>query len=167
MAGITIAINLRNYQNSMLETIANYRLIADNLHTSAQPTVDEIEKLKEAGIDIVINLARPDSPNAISNEAQLVENNGMRYIPIPVDFENPTLTDLKKFFATMNENTNQCKLVHCARNWRVSCFVYLYRVIQQGCDNRTAKEDMLSVWQPDKIWQSFIDESLSNSGSMK
>ena len=164
---MNIAQNLRLYQNTMFENISNYRLIADNLHTSAQPTIDELEKIKQAGVDVVINLARPDSPNAISNEAQLVEKNGMHYIHIPVDFENPTLTDLKQFFQAMDQYNDQTKLVHCACNYRASCFVYLYRIIKQNTGKALAEADMLSVWQPDDTWQTFIDCCLQKTNLLK
>jgi len=145
----------------MLETIYNYHQISDKLHTSAQPTVEEFETIKKSGIEIVINLARADSPNAIVNEAQIVQENDLHYIHIPVDFKKPDTTDLELFFHAMDQHSDKSTLVHCAMNWRVSCFVYLYRVIKQDCDNETAKQDMLSIWQPDETWQSFIDDCLS------
>ncbi len=40
-------------------------------------------------------------------------------------------------------------------------FVYLYQVIKQGDDMETAKQDLLAVWQPDAIWQVFIDDRLT------
>jgi protein tyrosine phosphatase (PTP) superfamily phosphohydrolase (DUF442 family) len=147
----------------MLETIKNYRKITDKLHTAAQPTVDEFKTIKQADIEIVINLARADSPNAIVNEAQIVQENDMHYINIPVDFKKPDTADLELFFNAMDQHSDKVTLVHCAYNWRASCFVYLYRVIKQDCDDEAAKQDMLAVWQPDETWQSFIDDCLSNA----
>jgi protein tyrosine phosphatase (PTP) superfamily phosphohydrolase (DUF442 family) len=151
----------------MLETIKNYRKITDKLHTAAQPTVDEFESIKQAGIEVVINLARADSPDAIINEVQIAQENGLDYINIPVDFKKPDRADLSLFFNTMEQHIDNTILVHCAFNWRVSCFVYLYRVIKQDCDNETAKQDMLAIWQPDETWQSFIDDCLSDPENIK
>ena len=151
----------------MLETIKNYRKITDKLHTAAQPTVDEFESIKQAGIEVVINLARADSPDAIINEVQIAQENGLDYINIPVDFKKPERSDLSQFCYTMEQHINNTILVHCAFNWRVSCFVYLYRVIKQNCDNETAKQDMLAVWQPDETWQGFIDDCLSAPENIK
>ena len=86
----------------------------------------------------------------------------MDYIHIPVDFKKPETGDLVRFFQAMNQNKEKNILVHCAYNWRVSSFVYLYRVITQDCDEDTAKQDMLDVWDPDETWQSFIDACLAN-----
>lgn len=77
----------------MLETIKNFHQISETLHTSAQPTVAEFEAIKQAGVEIVINLARSDSPDAIVNEIQIAQENGLHYINIPVDFKNPDTAD--------------------------------------------------------------------------
>lgn len=159
----SIATNSRPSPDNMLENIKNYRKITDQLHTAAQPTVDEFNFIRQAGIELVINLAQSDSPNAIANEAQIAQDNGLDYIHIPVDFKKPDTEDLALFFNTMAQHTDKTILVHCAFNWRVSCFVYLYRVIKKNCDNETARQDMLSVWQPDETWQTFIRQCLTNT----
>ncbi|MCG8378286.1 MAG: protein tyrosine phosphatase family protein [Proteobacteria bacterium] len=123
--------------------------------------------IKDSGIEIVINLARADSPNAIINEAQIVQENEMHYIHIPVDFKKPDIADLELFFKAMDEHNDKNTLVHCAYNWRVSSFVYLYRIIKQGKDDETAKQDMLAIWQPDETWQTFIDECVSKAEQLK
>lgn len=149
----------------MLETINNYQKISNQLHTSAQPDVEEFGIIKQAGIEIVINLARADSPNAIINEAKIVHDNNMDYINIPVDFENPKSSDLELFFTAMERHNDMRILVHCACNWRVSCFIYLYRIIKLNCNSDIAKKDMLTIWQPNEVWQSFISNVMQNEES--
>ncbi len=112
----------------MLESLNNYQLISNKLHSSAQPTVADFKMIKEAGIACVINLARVDSPNAIINEAQVVEENDLHYVRIPVDFKKPAVHDLEFFFNTMEQHNDKSILVHCAYNWRVSYFIYLYPI---------------------------------------
>ncbi len=160
-------MTLRHYQNNMLETIRQYRKINDKLHTSAQPLAEEFKSVKRAGVEMVINLARTDSPGAIANEEKIVKQNELDYIHIPVDFKNPVITELKSFFNVMEEHSDKNILVHCAYNWRVSCFVYLYRILKQECDLEAAKNDMLAIWTPDDTWQTFIDSCLSNSDNLK
>ena len=159
--------NSRNWQNAMLENINSYHRISDRLHTSAQPDAEQFKDIRQAGIEIIINLARADSPRAISNEAEIVQNNNMHYINIPVDFDNPALEDLKQFFKVMEQYGDMTMLVHCACNWRVSSFVYLYRIIKQNVDKGIAKKDMLAIWKPDKVWQSFIDRCLSQADNLQ
>lgn len=151
----------------MLETIKQYQKINDKLHTSAQPLAEEFKSIKQAGVEMVINLARIDSPGAIANEAEIVQQNELDYIHIPVDFKNPEAADLRSFFNTMEQNDGKSIWVHCAYNWRVSCFVYLYRIIKQDCDHETARQDMLAIWNPDDTWQAFIDTCLSDIDNLK
>ena len=44
---------------------------------------------------------------------------------------------------------------------RVSAFVYLYRVLRQGVDESTARNDLHRIWQPNPTWQAFIDTALA------
>ncbi len=141
----------------MLNKLKNYYKISEMLHTSAQPTVDQFSIIKDSNIEAIINLAKTDSPDAIENEAEIVNKNAMDYIHIPVDFEKPSTNELESFFNTMEQFSDKNVLVHCAYNWRVSCFIYLYRVVKKNVVKEIAEKDMLNVWQPNKRWQSFIN----------
>jgi len=48
--------------------------------------------------------------------------------------------------------------VHCALNWRVSTFIYLYKVKQLGHSHDVAYSELLKVWTPNDAWQKFINE---------
>jgi protein tyrosine phosphatase (PTP) superfamily phosphohydrolase (DUF442 family) len=144
----------------MLKELKNYYKISEMLHTSAQPTIDQFSRIKDSDIEIIINLAEINSPDAIENEAEIVYKNSMDYIHIPVDFEKPSDDELKSFFNIMAQQSSKNILVHCAYNWRVSCFVYLYRVLKQDVLEEIAKKDMLNVWQPNETWESFIINSI-------
>lgn len=145
-----------------LEGIQNYYRIGDTIATAGQPTVDQFNAVKEANFDLIINLALSDSPEAIENENELVEKLGMDYVHIPVNFEAPTLSELKRFFAVMDQHKNEQIFIHCALNLRVSVFLFLYRTIR--CDYPVAEaiNDLHAVWQPDATWQSFIDSVLAH-----
>ena len=144
----------------MLKELKNYYKISEMLHTSAQPTIDQFSRIKDSDVEIIINLAEINSPDAIENEAEIVYKNSMDYIHIPVDFEKPSDDELKSFFNIMAQQSSKNILVHCAYNWRVSCFVYLYRVLKQDVLEEIAKKDMLNVWQPNETWESFIINSI-------
>tara|TARA_R110000782_G_scaffold166829_1_gene258772 strand:+ start:3736 stop:4197 length:462 start_codon:yes stop_codon:yes gene_type:complete len=151
----------------MLENIKTYRRISKSLHTAAQPSTDQFQSIKQAGVDMIVNLALSDSPDAINNESEIVQECKMNYVHIPVDFKQPKLIDLKRYFQSMEQNKDKNVLVHCAYNWRASCFVYLYRVIKQDCDDDIAKQDMLAIWEPDTTWQSFINTCLANKDDLR
>ena len=139
-----------------------YRFLAhsDNLGTAGQPTAVQFDAVKAAGYEVVINLAMGDTPRDLPNEAQLLAEHGLDYIHIPVVFEQPTETDLARFFEAMDANQDKKCFVHCIANARVSAFVLLYQVLRQGIDLEEARATMHKIWEPSATWQTFIDKSL-------
>jgi protein tyrosine phosphatase (PTP) superfamily phosphohydrolase (DUF442 family) len=144
-----------------LSDIYNFLTISDDLGTAGQPTAEQLAAVKEAGYDVVINLALGTTPRDLPNEADLVARHGMDYIHIPVVFDKPTEADLERFFAAMDENRDKKCFVHCIANMRVSAFVFLYRVLRQGVAPDEARAMMNRLWQPNAVWQKFIDETLA------
>ncbi len=147
-----------------LEDILNYLPLAADLATAGQPTETQLLAIKQAGYEVVINLATSTSTNALPDEAGLVAALGMTYVPIPVLWDNPTLDDLQVFFGALDTYAGRKTFVHCVLNWRVSTFMYLYRVIRLGVPHETAVWDMLSIWEPDEIWSQFIADAFEFYG---
>lgn len=144
-----------------MDQLKNFLKISENIGTAGQPTEAQFSAIKEAGYEVVVNLAMPNSTNAIPNEGELVTSQNMIYIHIPVKWDAPTRKDLAYFFEIMKANESKKILVHCALNMRVSAFIYLFRVICQGVTPNDAKEQLYQIWQPDQVWQEFIDNELS------
>ena len=67
-----------------MKDIYHYQVLDENLSSSGMPTVDQMKEVAEAGVQLVINLAPHDAPNAIPDEGELVNSLGMEYINIPV-----------------------------------------------------------------------------------
>lgn len=145
----------------VLGDVVNYLEISELLGTGGQPTAEQFSDIKGAEYEVVVNLAMPDSTNALPNEAELVSQQGMEYVQIPVVWEVPKDEDLDRFFQTMAQNRARKVFVHCVVNWRVSCFVYLYRVIELGVAIKVARQSLLRIWNPDPVWRSFVERSLA------
>ncbi|MDR3576915.1 MAG: protein tyrosine phosphatase family protein [Anaerolineaceae bacterium] len=155
-------------QNNNLQDIYNFRPISAVLGSAGQPERDQFAAIQSAGYQVVINLAMPDSTRAIPEEASLVREQGLEYVYIPVVWVEPQPSDLAAFFRAMDERQDKKIFVHCAMNFRASAFVFLYRVMRQGVPLETARQDMLEIWEPNDIWQRFINGALAHSaGSSK
>ena len=150
----------------MPSQIHNFLQLSEQIGTGGQPTAEQFAHLQQAGYEVVINLALPDSPQALPDERAVVESQGMNYIQIPVEFDNPKLTDAELFLEAMAANENQQVFVHCVANMRVSAFMYVYRVLQQGVNEAVARQDLNKIWQPNQTWQSWIDQMI-NSPEMR
>ena len=143
-----------------IDKISNYFALPMSLGTSGQPTVDQFTAIQAAGFDVVINLAMPDSDNALPNEGALVSENGMTYVHIPVPWEAPDANHLAQFFGVMDAMLAQNKKVwvHCAANYRASAFTYKYLTISQGLSEPQSTTPLLTKWLPymDETWQGIM-----------
>jgi [ribosomal protein S5]-alanine N-acetyltransferase len=140
----------------------NARPVFDNLWTSGQLSARDIERLPEFGIDAVVNLALPSASNALPGEAEAVAGQGMTFVQIPVPWEKPEPRHLQQFIGVMDAFGGRTVWVHCALNFRVSAFVYLYRRLRLGEAHEAALHPLRTVWRPNPVWQAFIEQSLLN-----
>lgn len=139
----------------------NTHQVFDWLWTSGQPSEADILQFPRHGIETVINLALPTSPNALPREAEIVTGLDMNYFHIPVIWEFPDHDQLRLFFHLMTVCKGTPTWVHCAKNMRVSVFVYLYRKLHLHESDEAAAFPLREVWQPDNVWRRFMDEALS------
>ncbi len=141
----------------MLEDILAYLPIHGNLATGGQITYEQIPLLKEAGFEVVINLAPADEERNAS-EGFLVTQKGMSYVQIPVSWQEPAERDLQMFFDVMEANQDRKVFVHCFANMRVSAFVYLYRTLKQGVSEEEAKAALHKIWDSasEERWAQWV-----------
>ncbi|GAB4426288.1 MAG: hypothetical protein Kow002_15640 [Anaerolineales bacterium] len=149
-----------------LDEMINFVRLSENLLTSGQPDEDDFREAAQAGVQAVINLARPDSDFALPNEAEIVRALGMDYVHIPVDWENPTRQKLEQFWAEMEAREGQKLLVHCALNYRVSAFTALWKALKLGEEPGKAFQHVHEIWEPKDypIWDDFIRHVLADGG---
>ncbi len=145
-----------------LEEIRNFLALSDTILTGGQPTKEQLAAAAQAGVQAVINLALPTSDNALPDEAATVRSLGMEYIHIPVMWDQPQRSNLERFMNEMEARQEQKLLVHCALNYRVSCFVALWRFLRHGWDAVQVYDFMHQVWDPQEypVWKAFTEEYL-------
>ncbi len=135
--------------------------VFDWLWSSGQLSEKDIASLPALGIEAVINLALPTSSNALPGEAEFITGQGIAYIQIPVEWERPELHQLQQFFGTLKAFEGRKVWVHCAKNMRVSAFIYLYRRLCLAESEEASAHPMQEVWVPNDTWQAFIRKALS------
>ncbi|MBT9568112.1 MAG: protein tyrosine phosphatase family protein [Thiobacillus sp.] len=138
----------------------NTHRVFDWLWSSGQLSETDIARLPGLGFDAVINLALPSSSNALAGEADYVTREGLDYVQIPVEWEHPELDQLIRFFGVLKAYEGRKTWVHCARNMRVSAFVFLYRRLCLAESPVDAMHPLKAVWRPNPVWQQFIDRVL-------
>lgn len=127
------------------------------LWTSGQISPQDIARLPSLQIAAVINLAPPTSSNALAGEAERITRQGIAYVQIPVEWEAPQPLQFEQFVAGVNMFKGSKVWVHYAKNMRVSAFTYLYRKLVLGEQDDTATFPMRAIWEPNPVWQTFIE----------
>ena len=134
------------------------------LSSSAQPNQAWLARAKEAGYEMVVNLAPPKSSGSIELEGAIVAGQGLVYVNIPVNFSAPTQRDFEIFSAVLKAGAERRILVHCQVNMRGSSFVLLYRAIHEQANVEELTGKLKTVWVPDGVWHDFIVSTLKQYG---
>lgn len=130
--------------------------------TSGKIVAEDVARLAEIGVRHVINLAMPDSDDALDGEAGLMAAAGIAYTHIPVPFDAPDEGHFDAFVTAFEDDAEPVH-VHCIANMRVSAFLYRYHRDHAGMPESEARALMHRIWSPDvgdhptlKPWAAFI-----------
>ena len=147
-----------------MKDIYNYQFLGEKLSSSGMPTAEQFKEMSEAGVQVVINLAPHDVPNALQKEDELAADLGIEYLNIPVIWRAPASEKLVQFMDAMDANKGKKIHVHCEANYRASAFIMMYRVLRLGWKKEEAVPIMEKMWNPEDfaVWQKFIDSHLEN-----
>ena len=82
----------------------------------------------------------------------------MAYYHIPVEWENPQLSDFTAFEQVIEKAGSTKMLIHCAANFRVTAFYGLYAMKHLGWTEAQAEQLRAPVWSGSNysIWEEFI-----------
>ncbi len=108
-----------------------------NLVTGGQPTAAHFEALKQAGLEVVLDIRDPMEPRQF-DEAELVQSLGMEYVNVPVS--GGTLTDetLERLLTLIRDNESRSVLLHCSSGNRVWGPVIPHLVLDLGFGDEEA-----------------------------
>lgn len=141
-----------------MQDLINFHPITDRIGTAGQPTREQLSQVAEAGYQVVVNLAMPDSDNAIAEEGSVVSSLGMAYVHLPVPFDAPGPEHLRRFIGVMKALRGDRVFVHCAVNARVSAFMFKYLTLCEGSSEEAATSPLLHRWLPemDEAWRGIM-----------
>ena len=150
-----------------IEEAYNFRRFDERLTTSGVVTVEQLHDLRRGGYDAVINLLPDSHEHAVPGEARIVEELGLDYVSIPVDFDAPTHADLVAFTEAMDTRAGRRVHVHCAANYRVSAFLALYLLGNRALSEPQADALVHDVWDPyaRPAWNEFMMDEVARARS--
>jgi len=128
------------------EDIRNWRRRADGITTSGKLEPGDPARLAAIGVRHVVNLALDSHPEALADEAALLDALGIAYTHIPVPFDAPTPDHVAALAGALAAHPGPAH-VHCIMNWRVTAFFYLIDRAA-GVPEPKARARMAMVWNP-------------------
>ena len=146
----------------MVEDLRNFLCLSEKLISSGMPTAEQLNSVAESGVQVVINLVLPTSDGALQNEENLVTALGMKYINIPVLWNNPTRENLEDFMKAMDTYNESNIFVHCQANYHATGFITMDRILRLGWERDQAMKDLQKIWNPADypVWEKFIDNNI-------
>lgn len=121
--------------------IPSFLKLTDKVWTGGQPSMEQLAKLKEGGIKVIINL-RPPSEHGGEREAAKVKELGLSYFNIPIVYREPQPEDADDFLKLTDEQLkNGPVFIHCAAGIRVAAFWMIRRVLRDGWEFDKAQEE--------------------------
>ena len=141
-----------------IENSYNYKFVNAFVTTSGVVGANRLKDLAPEGYEVVVNLLPNESEYAVENEEQIVEAQGVKYVYIPVDFKNPTLSDYEQFVSALDQAKERKTHIHCAANYRVSVFYGLYAESRGLWSQSESEEFIQSLWSPQEAqgWPKLI-----------
>ena len=106
----------------------------------------------------------PDSIGAINAEGAIVTSLGLPYFHIPVPFDSPQKWHLAIFMKLMAALEGERVWVHCAKNYRVSAFMYHQQRRARNLSAEKARSILYEGWRPDAVWQAFLAMDANDCG---
>jgi len=137
----------------MTSQIINYIEITPQLSTAGKPTYAQLERLGEAGFEVVVNLAVAHT--TLKYEDRTLSRQNISYFHIPVTWDAPEPEQLELFLEVMKSLYGKKRvLVHCVMNYRASVFVYRFQrdVLKNGAPFIAPQE-----YVPEGPWRELFE----------
>jgi len=124
--------------------IRNFLRVNADFCTGGQPRLEHFAQLKAEGVKTVLNLRQPGEHRA-DEERAAVEQAGLKYFNIPVDYRNPTDANADEFLRITDDPANRPMFIHCTAAIRVGTFWMIRRVMRDGFTVEAALEEANKV----------------------
>jgi tyrosine-protein phosphatase SIW14 len=129
-----------------LTSLPNFKIVSPTLLRGGQPGVQDLVKLRAAGIKTIINLRNEEL--LVQREEKEARALGLKFINIPLDVFNSPSEHAVNTFVKQVDNaraTNEPVYVHCLHGQdRTGTMVAIYRIEREGWDASRAYTEMLS-----------------------
>lgn len=120
-----------------LEHVPNACQLLPNVVTGGQPSIADLEALRNAGGGIVLDLRDPMEPRPL-DEPATAERLGLEYVVVPVAPGTMTDATLERIHETLRQAGDRPVFVHCGSGSRVGGALLPYLMLDHGLEEDDA-----------------------------
>lgn len=102
-----------------------------NIITGGQPTPEDLQRLREAGLSNVINMRMPYEQTEF-DDAEAAQAAGLNYVAMPIGGEPAISVEAARELDSWLEKLSGNTLVHCATSNRVGALFAIRAAVLQG-----------------------------------
>jgi uncharacterized protein (TIGR01244 family) len=124
--------------------IRNFMRVTPEFCTGGQPRPEHFAQLKADGVKAVLNLRQPGEHRA-AEEQTTVEQSGLKYFNIPVEYTKPEDAQVDEFLRLTDDPSNRPMFIHCTAAIRVGAFWMIRRVLRDGMTVDAAFEEARKI----------------------
>lgn len=124
-------------------TIRNFDIVTPWFYRGGQLGKEGIHALSELGVKTVVCLRW--SPKVVAAERAAVEQMGMKFVSIPLNYwKTPTTKIIDEFFDLIHDPSNRPVFLHCLHGAdRTGLMVAMYRITHENWTFKQAYKDMV------------------------
>ena len=135
--------------------------IDDKPTVGGQPSGDAYAKAAANGFRSVLTLRSPKDGVDTLRERFLVESKGMRYFNIPSVNSLPSPKQIDEFLQFAREPANHPMLINCAFAERVTPYMMIFRIREEGWSEEKALTEAVRLGQPREQMRKFARSYLT------
>lgn len=120
-----------------LSGVPNACQVLPHVVTGGQPSAEHFGALREAGVEVVIDLRDPMEPRSC-DQPELMRELGFEYVNIPITPATMTPENLDRVLTAVRSAGTRQMLVHCASGNRVGGALYPWLVLDHGFSEEDA-----------------------------
>lgn len=124
--------------------IANGGAPLPDVITGGQPTRDQLERLRDAGVKVVMDLRDPMEPRPF-DEPAAVRELGLEYVNVPVRPGATNDRQLEQVRDALRKAGDRPLFLHCATANRVGGAMLPHLILDQGLGEEEATEQAMQV----------------------
>lgn len=140
-----------------IKHIPNFKMVNDDIAISGQIAEPYFPYLHKEGFGLVIEIKVDGVGTRVQNEERLVEENGMLYASIEIDFNNPSIVAFQQLANLLNQFRKLKVLVHCAAGYCSAALLLPYLVNHLGYSVEEAQSRLHEI--PNQ-WEAIVQSAI-------